>query len=307
MITGMSFYPQAVVLKGKVYIGGGIADDADQNACTAVTCYDIERNQWTALPQYSEGFFAMTTINEKLVLIGGREPHMAKTSKLIGVWSEPIQRWTIGVKIPRTCVLLTARDAATAISYDNRWLIVIGGRDDAYQSLSKVDIVDVSKNISHSGAPLPQPAHKITAAVIGNTLVLLGGAATCNCSVFLNKVFSVKLDDLISHAVSSSKFASESTSPWQTLPDTPAGLAFPTALAFNGTLLAIGGNKQGDLVDEKYIHLFDPKTKAWVEAGELLINRHGCACTVLPSGEIFITGGCSGRQTERTVHIATLQ
>lgn len=301
MINGMNFYPQAVVLKGKVYVGGGNTSESDVNQNTVVSCYDIERDQWSEMPRYFDNimFFAMITINEELVLVGGRRPYTAKVSRTLGVWSESVRRWTHGVKIPPMCVLLTARDAATAVAYNNRWLVVVGGRDDHYQSLSEVDIIDLTNHQSYHGAPLPQPAHKMTAAVVGNTLVLLGGADSC--SVVLNKVFSVKLDDLISHAVSF-KFASESISPWQTLPDTP--VAFSTALAFNGNLLAIGGYKRN------LIHLFDPSTRTWIEAGQLLINRHNCACAVLPSGDIFIAGGAmtSGLsvQIQEEVYIATL-
>jgi hypothetical protein len=204
------------------------------------------------------------------------------------------------------CVLQTARDAATAIAYTNRWLIVVGGRDDAYQSLSEVDVIDIINHQSYSGPPLPQTAHKMSAAVIGNTLVLLGGASSH--SMVLKKVFSIKLDDLISRVVSF-KFAGESTSPWQSLPDTPVVLS--TVLAFNGSLLAIGGNKlkRDDLVNEKYIHLFDPSTQTWVEAGQLLVDRHSCACTILPTGEMFIAGGSTGpnRRIQRELHIATIQ
>ena len=304
MTTGMSFYPQAVVLQGRVYIGGGASDNADQN--TIVTCYDIERNQWSALPPYTEEFFAMATINEELVLIGGRQRYTHLTSRMIGVWSESKQMWTFGEKIPHTCALLTACDAATAIAHDNRWLVVIGGRDDTYRSLSKVDIIDATKHVSYPGARLPQSAHKLTSAVIGNTLVLLGGADSNN---YLNKMFSVKLEDLISQAISSE---SGSISPWQTLPDTP--LLSCTALAFNGALLAIGGYKLDDEygLTKKHVddlHLFDFNTRLWVAGGRLLADRLRCACAVLPSGEMFITGGASrlSGRCQKEVHIATLQ
>ena len=67
----------------------------------------------------------------------------------------------------------------------------------------------------------------------------------------------------------------------------------------------------GDWLNAKYIHLFNPNTQTWVEAGQLLIDRLNCACTVLPSGEMFIAGGSSslsGRlQIQKEVHTATLQ
>ena len=84
-------------------------------------------------------------------------------------------------------------------------------------------------------------------------MVLLGGAGGDN--LFSNQVFSVQLDDFISQAVTRK---SELASPWQNLPDTLVTSC--TALAFNGALLAIGGNKPGDW-RAKHIHLFKPSTR----------------------------------------------
>ena len=297
MSIGMSFYPQAVVLKGKVYVGGGDAVNTEDN--TLVMCYNIERNQWSALPQFHSMYFAMTVTHnpiEKLVLVGGRDvPTYGRTSTLVRSWDETRQQWMQYVSnMPSAC------DAPTVIEYKG-WLIVIGGRDDYYQSLSKVDILGVQDCQWYSGAPLPQPAHKMTAAVISNTLVLLGGAGGDN--VFFNKVFSVHLDILLCQAVHLSR-RSALASPWQSLPDIPVPCA--TALVFNGALLAVGGNKP-DESSATRVHLFKSSTKTWIEAGQLLVDRWRCACTVLPSGEIFIAGGATraaGGQVQREVHIA---
>ena len=186
-------------------------------------------------------------------------------------------------------------------------MIVAGGRDDAYQSMSRVDILDLHNHQWYSGAPLPQPAHKMTAAVIGNTLVLMGGAGGSN--EFFNKVFSIKLDDLTSEAIS---HKTEFASPWQTLPGTPVVSA--SVLAFNGAMLAMGGNRPDDsrsITCATYIHLFKPSTKTWVLVGHLPINRWRCACAVLPSGEIFLAGGALQHDihvgVENRVHIGALQ
>ena len=293
MNIGMSFYPQAVVLKGRVYVGGGNVLIRGQS--TIVTCYDIEHNQWTALTRYHSRYYAMTAVNEELVLIGGQNPTTAQTTRTIGVWDEGTQRWVYHLR--NFPPLPTACDASTAVVHDKKWLIVAGGRDDAYLILSKVYILDLHCHQWYSGAPLPQPAHKMTAAVIGSTLVLLGGAGADN--EFLNKVFSVQLDNLISQAIS---HESVLASPWQNLPDIP--VVSSTALAFNGALLAVGGNKPEDL-NATQIHLFKPSSGTWVEAGHLLVGRLRCACKVLPSGEIFIAGS-SGVNSKR-VHIAALR
>ena len=305
MSIGMSFYPQAVVLKGRVYVGGGSALIKEDN--TLVMCYDTERNQWNSLPRYTTMYFAMTALDGKLLVVGGRHPTNTQTTRAIGKWNWDVQQWTYRLETLPT----TGRDAATAITHDNKYLIVAGGRGDAYESLSRVDILDMhnSQCLSYSGAPLPQPAHKMTAAVLGNTLVLLGGSGDDN--EFLNKIFSVKLDDLITEAVS--PHGSELlASLWQNVPNTPVVSA--TVLAVNGALLAVGGSRpiasdSNSRWSAACVHMFKPSIRMWVEAGQLQVDRWRCACAVLPSGEIFIAGGATTTvgQVQREVHIATLQ
>ena len=314
MSIGMSFYPQAVVLKGKVYIGGGSAINNTQNSI--VMCYNIERNHWTILPEYHYIYFAMTAINEELVLVGGRHPTTNRTTKAIRAWSESLQTYNVmySVRTLPECTLPIARDAVTAITHDNRWLIVAGGREDGYRSLSRVDILNLPDGQWYTGAQLPQPTHKMSAAVIGNTLVLLGGATSTNELYGTWAVFCAQLDDLISRVVTSRSDHTILASMWLHLPHTP--IASCTALVFNGALLAIGGNKSYDPTATTCgIHMFKPSTRTWVEAGQLQIYRWRCACAVLPSGEIFIAGGAGGptrpravgEQLQREVHIATLQ
>ena len=116
------------------------------------------------------------------------------------------------------------------------------------------------------------------------------------------KVFSVCLDDLISQAVSqpASASAPPTPSPWQSLPDTP--LTCSTALAFNGALLAVGG----DLFGSRAIYHYQPSSRSWVRAGELPTGRSECTCTVLPSGDLYVAGG-GARGTEQRVDIASVQ
>ena len=298
MRIGMSFYPQAVVLEGRVYVGGGSATST--NDSTIVMYYDIERDQWTALPQYNYMYYAMTVVKEEfLVLVGGRHPTMTtKTTRKITAWDETAQRWEHNI------IMFTdmpvARDASTTVVYDDKYLIVAGGRDDAYQVLSRIDILDLHSHQWYSGASLPQVASKMSAVVIGGTLVLHDGA---RCDRFSNKVFSVQLDDLILQATS---HKGVSSSPWQSLTDIPVESS--TIVAFKGALLAVGGSKPTDS-NATCIHLFKPSTRTWIEAGHLPTNRLRCACTVLPSGEIFVAGGALrlGAGKESEVHIAVLQ
>ena len=51
-------------------MGGGLAGN-DRDACT-VMMYDTESDEWSCLPKYRYKRFAMTVINSRLTVIGGR-------------------------------------------------------------------------------------------------------------------------------------------------------------------------------------------------------------------------------------------
>lgn len=66
----------------------------------------------------------------------------------------------------------------------------------------------------------------------------------------------------------------------------------------SGSLLAVGG--QGGAT----IHYYHPESRSWVKAGDLPSGeRMQCACTVLPSGDVFLAGGANA---EDCVEILTL-
>ena len=84
----------------------------------------------------------------------------------------------------------------------------------------------------------------------------------------------------------------------KTIADTHYELSVP--LGLGGSLLSFGGydvSESGDKDDSKIdnptsaIFLYQPESDKWVQVGDLPTARYGCACSVLPSGEIV----CSWR------------
>ena len=228
----MSDYPSMVVLKGKVYIGGGFAeDDIDGRK---VIVYDPLKDFCSTLPPYVYDSFSMAVVNNQLVLVGGCKPAAIHdpTDKL-GVWNEQLRRWTY--PLPR---MITACYRPTVLTHKDRWLVVIGGEGAKYKRLSREEILDAFSNQWCHSIPLPQTlgcAYTL-AATIGSVCYLLGGYMEVDSTS--TRVVSVCLDDLVSQLQTVSQPASGSSpksSPWQTLPNTP--LRFSTPLAVNGTLL----------------------------------------------------------------------
>ena len=276
----MSGYPTVVVFKEKVYIGGGYASSEREGQTVIV--YDPKQDSYDTLPPYTCKYFSMAVVNNQLVLVAGDK---------LGVWNEQSEKWTHPLP-PMT----TACYSPSVATHNNRWLVVMGGLGyDDY--LSRVEILDTDSAQWYQAASLPQPLSHSLPAIIGNMCYLLGGYTEGGASS--EKVFSVCLDDLISQAVSqpAGTSAPPIPSPWQSLPDTP--LDRSTALAFNGALLAVGGS----VMSSTAIYHYQPSSRSWVKAGELPSGRKHCACTVLPSGDLYVAGGYEDQQ----VDIASVQ
>ena len=165
-----------------------------------------------------------------------------------------------------------------------------------------VQILDISSKRWYYGTSLPVPISHVSTATIGNMFYLVGGFKSKDRNVVSSnrQVLCVCLPDLILQTITQDVSPGTSSnmiiSLWQSLPSVNPD---STVVALNETILVIGG------VDSSSsdIHLYQHSTKKWIKVGELLIGQSQCACTVLPSGEIFVAGG-DAPGSEQQVDIA---
>ena len=265
--------PHVVVLKGKVYVGGGWAQSDSEKQTVMV--YDPQQDNWDKLPQYIYRYFSIAVVNDQLVLVGGEDVQTNKTTNKLGMWNEQSRTWTM----PFPPMTTACSSPAIAVTRDNRWLVVIGGLGDGFKysrvqgygfnnPLSVVQIMDLSTQRWHPDAPLPQSCTHLTSAMIDNVLILLGGFSTSGSS---KQVFSVCIDNLISQTVSQPTGVGASPtlslSPWQVLPDTPQ--KYSTALSVHGVLFAVGGTS-----DWSAIYHYQPSNGSWVKLESYPPDKH---------------------------------
>ena len=268
----MTYYPEAVVLNEKVYVGAGTSDRFGTNAMVMV--YNIPTDKWTSLPEYDCYWFGMTSVDNKLVLVGGVIQGSQTRTNQLGAWNEDLNCWTH--TLPS---MPTPRSGPTVATYKNRWIMVVGGFDLRYAYHSTVEVLDTLTSYWYRASSLPTRQYKMSSTIIGNMWYLLGGyisAESTHC-------VCICIDDLIHDAVFQTPSSQSCT--WQVMPNVPASKS--TALDLNGALVAVGGKHCS------HIHQYKPSCKKWVIVGELTSSRRECACVVLPNGEIFIAGGIS--------------
>ncbi len=259
---------QIVVIGDRAYVGGGGAYN-DRDVCTVMK---LEQDQWTDLPEYTARWFAMISLANRLVLVGGHNTRNSEVTNQLAVfeseeWTHPYPPMNI------------ARRSSTAVSFNNH-IIVAGGRDNKNWLTYSVEVLDVASGRWYIIAQsLPNSRLGLKSTLIGNTLYLMG-----NIGKPTKTVHHVDLNELIAKALSNV----DTPTLWQTIEDTP--LEYSAPLSIGRSLLAVGG------WDDKHnssssIHLYQPDTRRWVKVGDLPTPRYCCTCSVLPSGEIIVAGG----------------
>ncbi len=274
MPVAMNGYIQSVEINDTVYVGGGLTDrDEDEYI---VMAYNTQSCQWHTLPPYSTRLFAMTTINNKLVVVGGINIDLSDSSEL-GEWQSDSNQWTRPFP-----PMPTLHYWPSATSYKH-WLVVAGGyhRD----CLQIVEVLDVSNMQWSTGPPTPTPWVRMKSTTIGDTWYLMGG----RCEKLwqnITDVYSVSLVALVSRS------SSDSSNIWNKLPSLNCTDSCP--LNIGGSLLAVGGEDMKSKKSVSTIQRYDPETNTWVQAGQLPHAVYGCTC-IMTSGKVHVMGGYDGK------------
>lgn len=269
MPIGMTNYIQSEAVQGTIYIGGGSADLIIDNNYI-VMAYDTRLRKWHELPSYGAKNFAMTVINDQLVLVGGHDCDGA-TTNLLGVWKADCRHWSHPYPF-----MPTKRSFASAVGY-KQWLVVAGGMSSS-QSMATFEVLDVVRKQWHSGPPAPVPCTRMKSTVVGDVWYLMGGCVD-------DQVITMSFPDLISLICSKQ-------SPLQTWKIISGlGCAFSSPLCVGGSLLAVGGiNMKANAEPVSSIRRYLPETNEWVEVGALPSPIFNCTCALTTDG-VLVAGG----------------
>ncbi len=265
----MSVYIQSVEINDTVYVGGGVTDRDEDDYI--VMAYNTQSCQWHTLPPYSTSGFAMTTINSKLVVVGGRNRDLSGSSEL-GEWQPDSNQWTHPFP-----PMSTPRWWPSATSYKH-WLVVAGGYHGV--RLQTVEVLDVSNMQWSTGPSTPTPWVGMKSTTIGDTWYLMGG--WFEDVTWSPDVYSVSLEALVSHS------SSDSSNIWNKLSSLNCIWSCP--LNIGGFLLAVCGRDKKSEKPVSTIQCYVPETNTWVQAGQLPHALYNCTC-IMTSDKFHVMGG----------------
>ncbi len=285
MPVTMSVYIQSIEINDTVYVGGGGTDRHEDDYI--VMAYNTKSCQWHTLPPYTTREFAMTTINNKLVVVGGLNRDDSYSSEL-GEWQPDSNQWTHPFP-----PMSTPRCWPSVTSYKH-WLVVAGGYYGV--CLQTVEVLDVSNMQWSTGPYTPTPWVMMKSTTIGDTWYLIGGV--CGDQWLSSPdVYSVSLEALVSHS------SSDSSNIWNKLPSLNCTLSCP--LNIGGSLLAVGGEDMKSKKSVSTIQCYVPETNTWVQAGQLPHAVRTCTC-IMTSDKVHVMGGEDGNSRLKKLFTSTI-
>ena len=253
-------------LNGLVYVGGGT--DTGYKLSYIINCYDPVNNSWSSPINTPYCLFAMTTLNNKLLIAGGWDKSHKTTNQILTMDAGQLTNYT---------KMITARLYATATGHQGM-LIITGGMDDINKILSSTELFDSSNGQWYVTDDLPRPHNGLKSVIVDNILYLLGGYNKDGNSPV---VFTAPLDTLSRHQLK-----------WNTLQDTPCIASAPVSV-YGTHLLIVGGNKK---IGDKYTHTSDvyklnKVSHSWEAIGHIPSARRSSPAVSTADNRVIVIGG----------------
>ena len=221
----------AVLLGRDVYVGGGYEGTCldDSQNCYRLDVYNLTTNQWSPSPITTPCcWFAMTVLDDKLVIAGGATENDEVVKKVIVLNTG---QWEDYSEMP------TARCTATAVSHHSM-LIVVGGAikvEAKWTAMSTTELLDTTNGRWYTCNNLPSPHRQMKAVIMNDKLYLFGGVDK-DFKLSL-QFFVCSLETLLTYQLN-----------WQLAPDTPWSLSSP--VVYCESLLAVGGRHPSDITSQ---------------------------------------------------------
>ena len=253
----------AVWLNELVYVGSGY--ETVSEASYTINCYNPVNNSWNSPTKTPCFRFAMTTLNNKLLIVGGEDISYKRTDQILMMDAGKLNKYT---------KMIMARSCATAVGHQGM-LIITGGRDVKGKITSSTELFDSNNGQWCSCSDLPQPHYWLKSVIVDNILYLLGG--TNKYYAYSPAVFTAPLDTLSMHRLN---WNTEQDSPW-------CGL---TPVCVNSThLLTVGGFNKGTCTSD--ILKFNKVSNNWEAMGHIPSERFRPAAVSTADNKVIVIGG----------------
>ena len=260
----------AVVLDGKLYIGGGECKEFAQERLVYEYDYDGLVRKWTCLPPAPTVYFTPTVFNKSLVLVGGADIASRRSTAQLFSWDKEAQEWA-----PTLPPMPTARQKPATVSH-NLLLLIAGGYTNK-RTLNVVEMFDSAVFQWQAIQPLPLTCSGMYSCVVHDTWYLAGGKFYGDKGAAQSNFYSLDLSKDIAHTE------------WSVLPDCP--LTSSCLVGCEHLVLAVGGAPPGSTTPNKGIYVYLPSCTQWLYLCDMPTAHSFAAAAVVAVGKLYVLGG----------------
>ena len=294
----MTYHPQVVVIGEDIYIGGG--HSTSDVASTVMHCKTTDGGVMTCkpLPPHVTENFGMAEVERQLILVGGTKLVDRKKIGKIYRWDTMSRSWkSVYRAVP------TAQSSPCVVTYDNKFLIVIGGVAQSGQATDIVEKLELGTNKWSKCFPLPIKASLMTHAISGHTLYIGVNFGDFKMGPS-RRVIYTDLNELIAKPDHIESASEDCKLVWNTLPD--AKLYYSALFATKcDCVYSVGGHNLTRRDREQVkTEIYSYNGNEWVLAGALHQPRYQCTCSLLSDQKLIVVGGV-GNGEEKITQIDT--
>ena len=280
-----------VWLNGVVYVGGGFEVSFSLTLfgqeSFRIDRYDPVNNSWSSPINTPYSLFTLTTLNNKLLTVGGMKQN-SRTNQILIMNNGQLTLYT---------KMMLSRVATSAASHQGM-LIITGGYDGS-NALSTTELYDSHNGQWYCCDDLPQPHTALQPVIVDDTLYLLGG--TNKRGHGSQTVFTAPLDTLSRHQLK-----------WSVYQDTP--LYYSAPVCVNGvSLLIVGGgggntlNTSTKSLNDSDIYKLNKVSNSWEAIGQIPSARASLMAISTGDNNIIVMGGISKEKPTNTVWIGSCE
>ena len=260
----------AVWLNELVYVGGDYDHTLD--------CYNPVNDSWSSI-KTPYCCFALTTLNNKLLIVGGKDKSNQRTNQILTMDIDQLNNYS---------KMNTARSSTTAAGHQGM-LIVTGGWEG--KRLSSTELFDSNNRQWYMCNDLPQPHSHLQPVIVDNILYLLGGVN--KDGKYSPTVFTAPLDTLSKHELK-----------WNIYQDTPWCRSAPVNV-YSTHLLVIGGVKQKGRASIADVYKLNKLSHSWEAIGYIPSARNSSAAVSTADNRVIVVGGYTKGWHSKTVWIGS--
>lgn len=269
------FWAYAVVSnETDVYVTGGNSHN-DFNI-ENVFKFSMLQNRWYKLPPIGLQHSVPVILKQKLSLVGGRRPVNKTLVNTINTYNDDSGSWISAYPD------MTQLRYRPAVVTHNDYVIVLGGKSKVKSApTDSIEIMNVEeKRWLELATRLPDKMYDMQATVSHGNVWIVGYDDGSHRS---NKVYSIRVDDLISNPTSKHS--------WKTIRyDT---LYYKMSVVPNSyPVIVLGGDDWRNRLTSAIV-IFDPKSESWNEVASLSSPRAYCTVATVGKRGLLIIGGCT--------------